>query len=316
MDAAQSHRNRISISCIRCRGNREVVINVEGPYSKLQMLSMIGRKFIDIGANLTDPMFQGIYNGSPKHEPDIKSVLNRAWNAGLDKIIVTGGSLDDCKDALKIARGDGRLYSTVGVHPTRCGDFENDPESLLEQLKQLAEDGSKEGKVVAIGECGLDYDRLKFCSKETQLKYFEKQLHLATSLKLPLFLHCRNAASDLIDILTKHFGPKEDRRELLGVVHSFDGTSKEAAEIINLGFCIGINGCSLKVEGNLECVRSLPSSHILLETDSPWCEPRPTHAWNCFVPYQPLPSQVKKEKWQHGCTIKGRNEPANIVYVI
>ncbi|KAK7848504.1 putative deoxyribonuclease tatdn1 [Quercus suber] len=68
----------------------------------------------------TDGMFKGIYNGKQCHVSDIAVVLSRAWSAGVDRIIVTGGSLEESKEALAIAETDGRLFCTVGVHPTRC----------------------------------------------------------------------------------------------------------------------------------------------------------------------------------------------------
>lgn len=128
------------------------------------------------------------------------------------------------------------MYSTVGCHPTRCNEFEitkKGPDNYLNELKELAINGGK--KIVAIGECGLDYDRLQFCTKEVQKKYFEKQLVLSQELNLPLFLHCRNAAQDLIEILNRY-------SELNGVVHSFDGTSEEADLFVKMGYYIGLNG--------------------------------------------------------------------------
>mmetsp|Transcript_53739 Transcript_53739/g.78489 ORF Transcript_53739/g.78489 Transcript_53739/m.78489 type:complete len:104 (-) Transcript_53739:399-710(-) len=79
---------------------------------------------IDIGANLLDPMFQGIYHGSRKHEADLGAVLDRAWSNGVEKIIITAGTLGEARAALRLARTDPRLYCTVGVHPTRCREFE------------------------------------------------------------------------------------------------------------------------------------------------------------------------------------------------
>ncbi|PSN50956.1 putative deoxyribonuclease TATDN1 [Blattella germanica] len=258
------------------------------------------RKFIDIGANLTDSMYKGIYHGSRKHENDLKDVLQRAWNIGMQKMIITGGSLEDSKEALELAKTHENLFSTVGCHPTRCNEFdkEGNPELYLQSLQDLA--STARGKVVAIGELGLDYDRLE---------YFEKQLIICESVKLPLFLHCRNAASDLVNILSRN-------RERLygGVVHSFDGSEQDARSILDLGYYIGINGCSLKTAENLQVVSKIPSDRLMIETDCPWCEVRPSHAGSKYVKTT-FPS-VKKEKWQSGMMIKSRNEPANIVQVL
>jgi TatD DNase family protein len=269
---------------------------------------MAVKRFIDIGANLTDPMYNGIYHGSKKHEPDLKDVLERARENGVDKIIITGGSVEDSKQALELARSHPYLYSTVGCHPTRCDEFNtsNDPNAYLDSLSQLIKDGGS--KIVALGEFGLDYERLQFCNKDVQLKYFEKQLCLSTKYNLPLFLHCRAAADDLISILSRH-------KDLPGgVVHSFDGTIEDAHKIIDLGFFIGINGCSLKTKENISVVKNLPVDRLMLETDAPWCEVRPSHAGFEYIKTT-FPS-VKKEKWQKGFMIKSRNEPTNIIQVL
>ncbi|XP_050295866.1 deoxyribonuclease TATDN1 isoform X2 [Anthonomus grandis grandis] len=255
-------------------------------------------------------MYQGIYNGSKKHEPDLTHVLKRSWKSGLEKIIITGGSLKESKEAIELAKTDDRLYATVGCHPTRCNEFEqeeNTPENYLQSLKTLI--AENEHKVVALGECGLDYDRLHFCEKETQKKYFELQLKLNEELNLPLFLHCRNAASDLYDILSNY--------KFKGVVHSFDGNLEEAKKFIDLGYFIGLNGCSLKTQENLDTVKNLPIEKLMIETDCPWCEVRPTHPGYKFIleENKKFPS-VKKEKWQPDHMVKSRNEPTNIRQVL
>ena len=95
-------------------------------------------------------------------------------------------------------------------------------------------------KIVAIGECGLDYDRLNFCAAEVQKKYLESQLDLCEAIRdLPLFLHCRAAAQDLIEILKRR---GSDKLASKGVIHSFDGTLEEAKAFIDLGYDIGLNG--------------------------------------------------------------------------
>jgi TatD DNase family protein len=97
-------------------------------------------------------------------------------------------------------------------------------------------------------------------------------------------------------------------------VHSFTGTGTEMLELVEMGFDIGINGCSMKTEENIEVVRNIPLDRIQLETDGPWCELRPSHASAAFV--KDLPphgwKSVKKEKWVDGAMVKGRNEPCMI----
>uniref|UniRef100_A0A182RDL3 Deoxyribonuclease TATDN1 n=1 Tax=Anopheles funestus TaxID=62324 RepID=A0A182RDL3_ANOFN len=266
-------------------------------------------KFIDIGANLTDPMYQGIYNGSAKHEPDLCHVLQRSWTGGLEKIIVTVGTLSDCEPTFEIVQNDERLFATVGCHPTRCGEFVSDPEAYFKSLCHQIEE--HRDKVVAIGECGLDYDRLHFCEKDTQLQYFEKQLELAAKYDLPLFLHCRNAHDDFIDILQRNL----DQLPRRGVVHTFDGTLEAAETLIAHGFAIGINGCSLKTEENLKVAAQIPDEWIMVETDSPWCEIRPSHAGSKHVKSK-YPTVKKKEKWEPCSLIAGRCEPVMISQVL
>jgi len=275
-------------------------------------------KLIDIGVNLTDAMYQGEYHGSKKHEPDLDAVLERAWKHGLDKMMITGGSLDDAHKALEIARSHDQLYTTIGCHPTRCNEFdqfeEGGAEGYLTKLKGLIE--TNKDKVVAIGECGLDYDRLNFCQADVQKKYFEAQLDLSGLFELPLFLHCRAAATDMLDILKKN---QDKLCSSKGVVHSFDGTLEEAQAFIDLGYSIGLNGCSLKTEDNLKVVKNIPLEHLMLETDAPWCDIRNSHAssklttTNYFKSYKVA---NKPNKWVMGGLVKGRNEPIFIHQVL
>lgn len=269
-------------------------------------------KLIDIGANLTDGMFAGSYHGKQCHAPDLVHVLQRAWDAGLTRIIVTGGSLTESKAALSLADTDGRLFCTVGVHPTRCKEFENsgDSEKHLQDLLQLSKDGVARGKVVAVGECGLDYDRLQFCPAETQRRYFERQFEIAEATKLPLFLHMRAAGSDFLDIVKRN-----QHRFTAGVVHSFTGTAEERDQLLTIpNLYIGINGCSMKTAENLEVMAGIPVERIMIETDSPYCEIKNTHAGIKHVKTT-WPSK-KKEKHDIESLVKGRCEPCQIRQVL
>ncbi|XP_062167205.1 uncharacterized protein LOC133873512 [Alnus glutinosa] len=269
-------------------------------------------RMIDIAVNFTDGMFKGIYNGKQCHVSDIAAVLSRAWTAGVDRIIVTGGSLEESKDALAIAETDGRLFCTVGVHPTRCKEFEEsgDPENHFQALLSLAREGIEKGKVVAIGECGLDYDRLHFCPAEIQKKYFEKQFELAYATKLPMFLHMRAATEDFCEIVERN----KDRFSA-GVAHSFTGCAEDCDKLLSFSnMYIGVNGCSLKTTDNLDVVRAIPVERMMIETDSPYCEIKNTHAGINFVK-SVWPSK-KKEKYDQDCIVKGRNEPCLVRQVL
>ncbi|XP_057506652.1 uncharacterized protein LOC130789889 [Actinidia eriantha] len=269
-------------------------------------------RMIDIAVNFTDNMFKGIYNGKQHHVSDIAAVLSRAWSAGVDRIIVTGGSLEESKEALAIAETDARLFCTVGVHPTRCNEFDEsgDPEKHFQELLSLAKVGVEKGKVVAIGECGLDYDRLHFCPSNIQKKYFDKQFELAYLVKLPMFLHMRAAANDFCDILERN----KDRFSG-GVAHSFTGSAEDCDKLLLFSnLFIGVNGCSLKTAENLEVVKGIPLERMMVETDSPYCEIKNTHAGVNFV--KSLWPSKKKEKYDQGCIVKGRNEPCLVRQVL
>lgn len=269
-------------------------------------------RMIDIAVNFTDSMFKGLYHGKQCHTPDIAAVLSRAWSAGVDRIIVTGGSLEESKEALAIAETDARLFCTIGVHPTRCKEFDEsgDPEKHFQELLFLAKKGAEKGKVVAIGECGLDYDRLHFCPSDIQKKYFEKQFELAHLTKLPMFLHMRAAAEDFCNIIERN----KDRFSA-GVVHSFTGSAEDCDKVLSFSnLFIGINGCSLKAPENLEVVKCIPVERMMIETDSPYCEIKNTHAGIQFV--KSLWPSKKKEKYDQDCIVKGRNEPCLVRQVL
>lgn len=137
---------------------------------------------------------------------------------------------------------------------------------------------------------------------------------LASQSKLPMFLHNRSSHKDFIEIVERnvHLIPRLPTGELAAVVHSFTGSSSEAQELVQLGFFIGINGCSMKTMDNLEVVKNIPLERLMVETDAPWCEIKQTHAGFSLVSQQNDFSSVKKEKWNENSLVKGRNEPCMI----
>ncbi|KAI1813045.1 hypothetical protein GGS20DRAFT_577896 [Poronia punctata] len=273
-------------------------------------------RYIDIGINLADPIYRGVYRGKTKHQDDLQAVVSRAKEVGCEKLIVTGSDMTSSKHALEIAKEyPGIVYTTAGIHPcssaifskssaheeetadghsTPCNpdpdqpvseDHDPDPEktaSIIAELRNLFESAREThpGALVAFGEFGLDYDRLHYCSQKLQLHSFAAQLDLVLSLnpQPPLFLHSRAAHADFIGLLKAKFGPRLEKLERGGVVHSFTGTAEEMRELADLGLYIGTNGCSFKTEENCAVVREIPLQRLMIETDGPWCEVRPTHA--------------------------------------
>lgn len=334
---------------------------------------------IDIGANILDDMFNGMYHGKSKHDSDVKDILQRAINNGVDHVIITAGSLVDSTKAIKFMDDmklfDENLFTTIGVHPTRCNEIVyQDYDSLskvdtnnsadtansssmnvksgccekeqsnnqeeeaegsrggkkypvtevdlihqkkyLSDMLKIAKEGMKRGKIVAIGELGLDSERTHFCHMDTQAIGFEMQLQLAAETGLPLFLHQRNAFPKFCEIIERN----RDKIKGGGVVHSFDGTLDEAMHYINkYGFMIGLNGCSLRTDESLEVAKKLPIESILIETDAPWCSIKPTHPSFKYVDSSKIHGadikEVKPEAWKPNCRVKGRSEPIDVYKV-
>jgi TatD DNase family protein len=279
-------------------------------------------KFYDIAVNATDPIFRGTYRGKEKHADDFQHVLQRSREMGCGTWLVTGTDLEDSQraHALCLAHPE-MLVCTAGIHPTQSKlwhGFEEGPEACIQALVALI---SKDQKTVsprirAFGELGLDYDRLDWSPKETQLACFRAQMEVAVTLDLPLFLHSRAAAHDFAQILDAY----AERLPKRGVVHSFTGSLDEMHDLCAKGWSIGLNGCSLKTEENLLVAREVPLEHLMLETDAPWCEIRPTHASSKFLQMPdcageeaPILTEAKKvERFELGKRVRGRNEPCSI----
>jgi TatD DNase family protein len=263
--------------------------------------------FIDVAANLTDPMFRGIYNQVERHSPDLPVILDRAREAGVFRILITAGSVDMAREALELTKESPCLFSTVGIHPTRCDVFLQSEESKnLQHIKDLLDIASMaKGKVVAVGECGLDYDRLGFCDKAQQQIGFEYHFLLAEQLGLPMLFHNRNTEGDFVKMVRKN----RDRFKN-GVVHSYTGDEEELKQLLDLDLYIGINGCSLKTEKNLRAIEKVPLDRLVLETDCPYCEIRRTHAAYGWI--QSHWNTVSCKKYEPGSCVKGRTEPCHI----
>lgn len=249
------------------------------------------------------------------HDSDLTDVIARARAIGCRKLLVTGSDLAESAAALELAAAHPDfIFTTVGVHPCNAQHFTSathapdGPDAYLAALEALARSS---GAVAAFGEIGLDYDRLFLAPAEAQRRWFAAQLDVAERLRLPLFLHSRAAAADFEAELFPRLG-----RLRGGLVHSFTGSLDEMRRLVEHGLYIGINGCSLKTDENLAVVAAVPLESLMLETDGPWCEIRPSHASARVLKERGVAKVgvdgVKKERWAPGKMVKGRNEPAEI----
>ena len=205
----------------------------------------------DIGANLTHSSF---------HQ-DLDAVLERASSAGVSTIVVTGTTVLESEIAAQIADRC-ELYATAGVHPHHARDC--GPATIGELREQ-----AKHPRVVAIGECGLDFNR-NYSPHPSQEQWFVAQLELGLELGLPLFLHSRDAHPRFAEILRHH-------KVKNAVAHCFTGEKEELHAYLDLGLYIGITGwiCDERRGTHLlQLVRDIPSDRLLLETDSPYLTPR------------------------------------------
>ena len=259
--------------------------------------------------------FAGIYRGKQQHDPDFDAVLDRALGAGVEKIMLTGMSLDDVDFNLQIALArPQQCFITVGVHPYHASEPDIEGPKYLERMTSLIQSllERRTGPLAAFGELGLDYDHLEKASKEVQIRTFRAQLDLMTSHRfdLPLFLHCRAAFEDFIEVIKPYLEHLPRR----GLVHSFVGTRSEMETLVDMGFDISVNGFSFKDEQSLEMVRHVPLERLQLETDAPWGEITSNSelAKRYLKNAAPLPPSKKKDKFQLGLMVKERNESCAI----
>lgn len=231
-------------------------------------------EYIDIGVNLTGSSFNN----------DLDDVVQRALDAGVSQMIVTGTDIHHSQAALELSRSyPGVLISTAGVHPHHASEFD---ENTISGLRDLCAEES----VVAVGECGLDYNR-NYSKPGEQRSAFEAQLQLACELGLPVFLHQRDAHNDFASMISEY------RDDLAGAVaHCFTGSVDEALEYLAMEMYIGITGwiCDERRGVDLQrAVRSIPVDRIMLETDAPYLLPRdlqqqPVHKRRnepCYLPH-------------------------------
>ncbi len=210
---------------------------------------------IDIGVNLLHGQFDG----------DRDEVLARAWDAGVEHIVITGTELDGSRDAAAFAgrHAPGRLSATAGIHPH---DARNAPGDWLDRLEALC----RHEAVVAVGETGLDFNR-NFSPPEDQLRVFAEHTRLASRLGLPLFVHDREASGSVAEVLAAAADFSAGV-----VVHCFTGDGDALARYLDLGCWVGITGwiCDERRGRGLRALApEIPLDRLMVETDAPFLRP-------------------------------------------
>lgn len=225
--------------------------------------------FVDTHAHLDFPQFDG----------DVAGAVQRALESGVEKIINIGTSVESSRRAIEIARSYEPCYATIGVHPHDAKDVDDEVLSELEEL-------GRDGKVVALGEIGLDFYR-NLSPRDVQEKVFEQLLDLAESLKLPVVIHARDATSECLRILSKRPG-------LQGVMHCFTSSVSNAAKAFEMGFLVSC--CGQITFPNAEKLRAkfsqIPPDKFMLETDAPFLAPQKYRGKRNEPAYIPLIAQA------------------------
>ena len=208
----------------------------------------------DIGLNLTSSQFA----------KDRDEVVARAFAAGVKGLLLTGTNLHESEQAQQLAQRYDRCWSTAGVHPHDSSQWTAESGDTLYRL-------AKTPDVVAIGECGLDFNR-NFSTPEEQEKAFTAQLALAAELGMPVFMHCRDAHERFLALLDPWL------EKLPGaVLHCFTGSRQEALDCLARGLYLGITGWVCDERRGLELrdvVPHIPADRLFVETDAPYLLPR------------------------------------------
>ncbi len=225
------------------------------------------------------------------YKDDMDAVITRTLEKGV-RMVTVGTQSTTSKKGIGVAEQYDGVYTTIGLHPNHTCEqhFQDD----LEEIKTRCEsfdmeyyrDLAKHPKVVAIGECGLDYYRIppevdRATLIEKQKVEVRKQFDLADELNLPVVIHCRDAHADQVAILKEYI--EAGRMKRRGVVHCFTGTIEEARAYHAIGFLTSFTGIITfpprKSEGAIsalqQVVRDCPLEMMMLETDAPYLTPEP-----------------------------------------
>ena len=230
--------------------------------------------------------------------PDREDVIERARRAGVSYIVTVGTNLVLSRKALSLARQHENIYATVGVHPHDVARADN---KTFDDLCEI----SRDPKVVAYGEIGLDFFR-NISPREKQIEMFNRQLELAVQLKLPVIIHDRDAHEQTLRMV-KASGVRR------GVFHCFSGDYSMARQCIDLGFYISIPG--VVTYGKAKTIQDValraPLSSLLLETDAPYLTPEPHRGKrnepSFIINTAKKVAQIKGLPWEEVADVTARN---------
>ncbi len=209
---------------------------------------------IDVGANLLNKQFRN----------DLDEVLARARAAGVGHIVVTATTLEEARSAQALCARHEGLSCTAGVHPHLAKDVGADWQAQLASL-------AAHPAVRAIGETGLDFNR-DYSPRTVQRRVFRAQVELAAQLDMPLFVHDRDTAGAVFDMLSHYRGPPG--RVL---IHCFTGTETDLVRYLEAGYLIGITGWLCDAARGTELRRlapRIPLERLVIETDAPYLLPQ------------------------------------------
>lgn len=212
------------------------------------------------------------------YNDDREATILRAKDAGVGMNVV-GTQFDTSKAAVELAEKYDNVYATIGLHPIHTSKSYHDEKELGEGGKEFTSRGEvfdmaayellgKNPRVIAVGECGLDYFRLEEKTKEVQKEAFIQQIELANRLGKPLMLHIRNAYDDALEIIRAH-------AKVRGDVHFFAGDWAVAKKFLDLGFTLSFTGVVTFTHDYDEVVKNAPLDMLLSETDAPYVTPAP-----------------------------------------
>ena len=221
-------------------------------------------KLIDSHCHINDVQFN----------EDLDEVVSRAIETGISQMICVGTDINSSERAIEIANKYPNIYATCGIHPHDSGKPDK-------KYLQILEEFSKQKKVVAIGEMGLDYF-YDFSDQNTQKTIFMDQLELANELELPAIIHNRESDNDLYKII-------QDSKLKRGVIHCFTSNLKFAEKLLDLGLHISFTGMITFMKSLTEVIENIDLNKIMIETDSPYLSPKPHRG--------------------------KRNEPANVLHI-